>query len=169
MTWILKNIRKSTASRSRRLCGREVWMSGLPRPSRRWKPSVLKGLLFGNRTVIITHNECKLRTCQTGKHSYIVLQITVPHNLPEFPSATSEKLDVARYACVFLLCRMKIHSALLAQLIFVCCTSFATCSWTQSLRDLRIPPYIPLSASRIWTGKCLCWDLFLYFAVTLNC
>ena len=32
-----------------------------------------------------------------------------PHNLPEFPSATSEKLDVARYACVFLLCRMKIH------------------------------------------------------------
>ena len=122
MTWILKNIRKSTASRSRRLCGREVWMSGLPRPSRRWKPSVLKGLLFGNRTVIITHNECKLRTCQTGKHSYIVLQITVPHNLPEFPSATSEKLDVARYACVFLLCRMKIHSALLVRLIFVCCT-----------------------------------------------
>ena len=26
--------------------------------------------------------------------------------------------------CIFLLCRMKIHSALLVQLIFVCCTSF---------------------------------------------
>ena len=36
--------------------------------------------------------------------------------MPEFPSAASEKLDVARYACVFLLCRMKIHSALLVQL-----------------------------------------------------
>ena len=56
------------------------------------------------------------------RSQYIILQITVPHNLPEFPSATSEKLDVACYACVFLLCRMKIHSALLVQLIFVCCT-----------------------------------------------
>ena len=45
--------------------------------------------------------------------------------MPEFPSATSEKLDVARYACVFLLCRMKIHSALLVQLIFVCCTGIS--------------------------------------------
>ena len=33
------------------------------------------------------------------------------NNLPEFPSTTSEKLDAARCACVFLLCRTKIHSA----------------------------------------------------------
>ena len=66
---------------------------------------------------LLFYNLCGPLWCK-----YIILQITVPHNLPEFSSATSEKLDVARYACVFLLCRMKIHSALLVQLIFVCCT-----------------------------------------------
>ena len=70
----------------------------------------------------ITQQRANYRNNFSVTPQYNILQITVPHNLPEFPSATSEKLDVARYACVFLLCRMKIHSALLVQLIFVCCT-----------------------------------------------
>ena len=55
---------------------------------------------------------------------------------------------------------------------------FATCSWTQSLRDLSVgafnshwhkhPPHPPLSAPRTWSGECLsafkiCFSVSLLF------
>ena len=85
----------------------------------------------------ITQQRANYRNNFSVTPQYNILQITVPHNLPEFPSATSEKLDVARYACVFLLCRMKIHSALLVQLIFVCCTRPCQQSCRDGLLDAK--------------------------------
>ena len=54
--------------------------------------------------------------------------------MPKFPPASSEKLDVARYACVFLLCRTKIYSAFLVWLILGRCTNF--CSGRPSTAEL---------------------------------